>query len=82
MTHEIAVTGFSRIPFVFGPVLCWVLWEENVDGYEGVRVPNEAPMSDETPTGEMPRDFGVFEGDAERRPLLIRIDPPQGEELV
>jgi hypothetical protein len=61
-----------RIPFLFGPICAWALWDYDCT------TPQVASGS-AVMTGVATRDFGVFEGDGERAPLLIRVYPPEGE---
>lgn len=78
MKQAIGLTAISRIPFLFGPVFGWVLWgDEDVDEERGCEREVEEGLDRRASTGA--RDFGVFEADGERMPLLIKIDPPPEE---
>jgi hypothetical protein len=84
MIQIIGLTAISRIPFLFGPVLCWWLWDESEESCSreggegrGMSTPWRTPW-----LGGGTRDFGVFEGVGERAPLLIRIHPPEEAEEV
>lgn len=75
LKQAIGLTAISRIPFLFGPVFAWVLWEDDDPAAFEER-------SEVVRTRAGTRDFGVFETDGERMPLLIKIDPPPAEEHV
>lgn len=82
MVQIVGLTAISRVPLLFGPLLCWWLWDESE--VEGQATTGMSAMNTpwRTPVGGDERDFGVFEGQGERAPLLIRIHPPQEEEAV
>lgn len=81
MKQVIGLTAISRIPFLFGPVFAWILFPDEDEEVIYARAVEDG-RSEVVRTRAGTGDFGVFEADGERMPLLIKIDPPPGEEHV
>jgi hypothetical protein len=82
MKQVIGLTAISRIPFLFGPVFAWILYPDEDEEVIYARAVEDGRSEVVVRTRAGTGDFGVFEVDGERMPLLIKIDPPPGEELV